>query len=179
MEIAIWPYALVFSRFALITVFAVSTIGKLRHLSFFQKTILNFQILPNRVIKPASFLLVTGEVAIPILLLVGNSFWLIGYWLAILMLSIFNIALFYALRRGIQTSCGCFGSSEKPISFFEIGRNAGFILCALFGILSLKFPNTDLHALEWCLTAIMAIVLSVWIILYRELPNFSSLEYER
>jgi peroxiredoxin len=53
--------------------------------------------------------------------------------LATLLLVLFTLALLWALRRDIETSCNCFGASNKPLTYYDVGRNAGLIGCGLLG----------------------------------------------
>ena len=73
---------------------------------------------------------------------------------------IFGGALISVLMRQIQTSCNCFGSSEKPVTQADIWRNAAFALCALSGS-ALTIGRMGLEQLElltWLLIGGMAII---------------------
>ncbi len=72
-----------------------------------------------------------------LMILGGNSLLMAGFLTAVLLLSVFCIALLAILIRGLQVPCNCFGSSRKPASPADIWRNVGFLACAIVGIASL------------------------------------------
>lgn len=132
------PYALIFARIALGLVFAASSIGKLRDFSAFERAVENFQILPRQFVGTCAYIFLGGEVAVVLLMVLrGGIFLMAGFLLAILLLSIFCIALLTVLIIRLQVPCNCFGSSQRPVSPADIWRNVGFIACAIVGIASL------------------------------------------
>jgi uncharacterized membrane protein YphA (DoxX/SURF4 family) len=53
-------------------------------------------------------------------------------WFAAAEMAVFSAAIASAVVRGISTSCGCFGPSDRSMtSWPEVGRDAGFALMAL------------------------------------------------
>ena len=85
-----------------------------------------------------------GEFAVlALMILGGESLLLAGYLTAILLLTVFCIALLTVLIRRLQVPCNCFGSSQRPASPADIWRNIGFLACAILGIASLTaLPDT-------------------------------------
>lgn len=156
----IWSYILAFCRVAIGLVFLFSSVGKLRNISQFQQTITNFRLLPARMSYPTTLCFVSAEVAVVLLVASGGSLLLPGFLLALILMLIFGGALISVLMRQIQTSCNCFGSSEKPVTQADIWRNAAFALCALGGS-ALTIGRMGLEQLElltWLLIGGMAII---------------------
>ncbi len=72
-----------------------------------------------------------AELAIAVLLVVRPQ---IGGALALAMLAAFTLAIVGALRRGVDTGCGCFGSRrDAPVNPSDVVRNA---LLAAFAVLA-------------------------------------------
>ena len=126
-------YLLIFFRIVIGIVFFVSALGKLRNFSEFTQTIQRFQILPRMLISPSTWLFISCEITVVILLVLGKQFLVFGFVLAGLLLLIFSMALLSVLIRKISTPCNCFGAGKNPVSVYDIVRNIIFILCALGG----------------------------------------------
>jgi peroxiredoxin len=127
------PYLLVFSRITLGLLFAYSSVAKARDVAQFAGSIGRFELLPHGWTKPAALLFLGGEAAVVVLLILGGRLLPLAFALAGLLLAVFTLALFSALRRGIETACNCFGASEKPLTYYDVWRNAGFMACSLLG----------------------------------------------
>lgn len=159
-------YVLAFCRIVIGIVFAWSFVGKIRDLSAFTNTIARFNLLPSQLNRLVVFIFVGGELAVSGFMIIGGAFLFLGFLLALLLLLIFCIALASVLHREIQTSCNCFGASEKQISQYDIVRNIGFILCALGGCSTLvsSYGLFELNSWERGLTFVLAIVFVVmWV----------------
>lgn len=160
------PYLLAFSRLTIGLVFAWSSIGKILKFAAFEQAIVNFKILPGSLVRGFAFLVLTGEIAVVLTMLLGGTFLTIGFSLAILLLLGFSIALLSVLARKIQTSCHCFGPSERPVSPYDVLRNVGFIGLAVVGWAA---PSTwpgvrpELGVLELAFLGLMAAAFTaVW-----------------
>lgn len=162
MPDALALYSLTFSRIAIGLVFAASSLGKIRSFATFEQAVKDFQILPAQSVRASSYIFLAGEIVVLLLMLLdGKLFLLLGFLLAILLLSIFCIALLTVLSKRLQVSCNCFGSSQKPVSPADLWRNIGFLVCAVIGIASLPaFPDTttNISLLETGLLGMMALV---------------------
>jgi hypothetical protein len=169
-------YGSAFCRLVIGLTFAFSFAGKVRDIPSYVHTIRRFNLLPDWLNRAAALAFLCGEAVVvvamlphPILL---SKVWdrkvsMGGFILAALMLLVFCAALASVLIRKIQTSCNCFGASEKAVSSYDIVRNIGFITCALGGCgmqvggLSVL---TALSFLEWVLTGIVAVVfVAIWV----------------
>ncbi|MFO7540248.1 MAG: redoxin domain-containing protein, partial [Chloroflexota bacterium] len=129
----ILSYLLTFCRIVIGLAFAISFVAKARDVAQFAATIDRFDLLPPSWIRPVALLFLGGEAAVVVLIIAGGRLLFLAFGLATLLLFVFTLALLSALRRGIETSCNCFGASEKPLTYYDVGRNAGFIACSLLG----------------------------------------------
>lgn len=128
------PYVLVFCRVTIGLVFLISFLTKARNLLAFQSTIISFNILPRQMSASVALFFLAAEFITALLMLVGGSFLPFSFALAIFLLLAFSLALTSVLVRNVQTSCNCFGPTEKAVSRYDLVRNTGFILCALIGL---------------------------------------------
>jgi len=148
-------------------VFAISSFGKVRNIQKFKQAILHFQLLPSHLSYPLAVLFLSGELAVVLFVIIGGPLLLPGFILATLLLLIFCGALASILVRRIQTACNCFGSNEKNVSYTDLWRNLGFILCASLGYETLIWTQgapVRLGGVEWLLTSLGALVfVLIWI----------------
>jgi uncharacterized membrane protein YphA (DoxX/SURF4 family) len=154
-------YMLAFCRVVIGLVFVVSSVSKVLHISQFRQVISNFHILPRRLCGTAAILFICGEFAVVVFVIIGGPLLLFGFALAIFLLLIFCVALISVLARQIQTSCNCFGPSEKPVRVTDVWRNLGFILCAFGGWATLAWTRRSpesLGVVEWLLIGICACI---------------------
>ncbi|MFZ6026976.1 MAG: MauE/DoxX family redox-associated membrane protein [Chloroflexota bacterium] len=126
-------YALTFCRCVIGIAFAWSFMGKLRDVPPFVTAIERFRLLPKALHKAAAWVFLIGELAVVLSMLLGGRFLTWGFLLAVLLLLAFCAALVSVLWRKIDTSCNCFGASQKPVSPWDLVRNAGLIVCVLAG----------------------------------------------
>jgi peroxiredoxin len=126
-------YLLAFCRIALGLTFALSFVGKVRDVGQFTGTIRKFDLLPKGWAGPAAVLFLGGEAAVVVQLILGGRLLPLALALAGLLLLLFTLALLSALQRGVETSCNCFGATDKPLTYYHVWRNAGFIGFSLLG----------------------------------------------
>ncbi len=150
-NIEILRYVKEFCRVAIAALFLFSATSKTVNLQSFQRTISNFRLLPNLLIKAMSWSFLIGEFLIAIVMIIGGESLLLGFGLAAILLLVFTFALASALIRKLPTSCNCFGSYKKPVSAFDLARNSGIIGFALIGGLIEKNSTTitSLQLLEY------------------------------
>jgi uncharacterized membrane protein YphA (DoxX/SURF4 family) len=118
-------------RIALGTVFLAAGALKIGHADVFASEIAGFQLLPHPLIAPLALLLPFLELMIGIYLVLG-LFTRFAAWFAAAEMALFSAAIASAVLRGISTSCGCFGPSDKATtSWPEVGRDLGFTLVAI------------------------------------------------
>ncbi len=123
--------------------FAWSAFGKLRNVSLFRDAVSSFQLLPAQWSPLIARSVLLGEVSVVVLLCTHGIFLTLGFLLAVLLLLIFSTALLLVLRRHMHVDCNCFGQSENRVSFYDLIRNTGLLLCGLLGLLSQSFFAQD------------------------------------
>jgi peroxiredoxin len=129
----LWLYLLAFCRITIGLTFAYSFLMKVRDVNQFAQTIANFRLVPLRWGRPLALLFLSGEVAVVILLLLGGVWLPLAFTLVLILLAAFTIALVAVLVRNIQTTCHCFGRSDKPVTSADVWRNGGLVLLAAGG----------------------------------------------
>ena len=147
------PYVLAFCRVVIGVAFLVSSTSKVIDFPGFKEAVRAFRLLPTQLSSSAAFLFLCSEVAVVVLLVLGGSFLLPGFALAIGLLSLFSCALVTVVIRRIRTACHCFGPGSKEVSLVDVWRNLGFLACALVGCLMMIWTKADLlqkvNLLEW------------------------------
>jgi hypothetical protein len=126
-------YVLAFCRVTLGLTFLLAFVGKVRDLAGFRKAIINFRLLPPGLSTGVVWLALGAEVGIVVGMLLGESWLLPGFLLALILLSIFSTALTIVLVRKQRTTCNCFGMSNHPISAADLWRNGSLLVCAAGG----------------------------------------------
>jgi hypothetical protein len=168
-------YLLTFCRLVIGLAFALSFAGKVRDVGQFTETIRKFDLLPQGWAGPAAVLFLAGEAAVVALLILGGRLLPLAFGLATLLLLLFTLALLSALRRGIETSCHCFGASDKPLTYYDVGRNAGFIGCGLLGWwLAAQVPVTTQPS-NWAELALLGFFAAVFVIVWTQLGELATL----
>lgn len=156
------PYLLSFCRMTIGVTFAYSFLAKVQDVNRFARIIANFKLLPGRLNKPATILLLVGELTIILLIMVGGQWLSIGFSLAIVLLLVFTTTLARTLTKNMQTPCNCFGAGEQSVTAYDLWRNGGFILCAAGGwIISHLGDVRPLNWLEWSVIVVPALVFVV------------------
>jgi hypothetical protein len=98
-------------RFALAAVLAWAAFAKLANLDGFAKTVAEFGLVFDALVRPVATLLPVAEL-VSAILLVAN---LRGGRLAVLALSLlFVFVTGYGLWLGLDIDCGCFGPGDNP-----------------------------------------------------------------
>lgn len=120
-------------HFTIMLVFSVSAIGKVRRRAAFDefarttRTMLSAAV-PKWSVRRAGLRRIAGavvaaELAIPVLVGVPPSTrW--GHGLCIVLLAVFSIGMIAVIRRGVTTSCSCFGTASGPLGVPHLVRNA-------------------------------------------------------
>jgi uncharacterized membrane protein YphA (DoxX/SURF4 family) len=151
-----------FCRVSTGLVFALSAVGKLSSLDNFAQTISSFQLIPRQLSRFLAFALWICEFTVVSLMIIGGDYLLWGFLLATLLLIIFSAAIAITVRRGLQTSCNCFGKNDdKQLSVWNIVRNIGFIVCTFGGAIvyfTIDHRGNALELSHWVLLSFMAVV---------------------
>lgn len=168
-------YLLAFCRSAIGLTFAIAYVAKAKDVARFAETIRNFDLLPRQLAGIAAVLFLSGEAIVVLLLILGGQFLSLGFALSGLLLTLFTLALLSALVRDIQTSCNCFGTSEKPITYYDVWRNAGFIAFSVLGWwLATQAPMTAKHQ-TWVELALLSFLATIFVVVWTQLGEVATL----
>jgi putative oxidoreductase len=124
--------ALLIARLALGALFVVAGILKLRDASAFATDIANYQLFPQMAALVAAVLPWTEIVAGVVLLVHPVATWRRAAALCIAaMMVVFTAAAGTAVARGLDVSCGCFGSESSPLTAWTLVRDVLLLAAAV------------------------------------------------
>lgn len=124
--------ALLIARLALGALFVVAGILKLRDASAFATDIANYQLFPQMAALVAAILPWTEIVAGVVLLVHPVASWRRAAALCIAaMMVVFTAAAGTAVARGLDVSCGCFGSESSPLTAWTLVRDVLLLAVAV------------------------------------------------
>lgn len=129
-------HLLLFTRTVVGLVFSLSSTAKFFDISTFEDSLTQFNINKKSIRRLTTLSIILAELVVVGLMVAGGSALKAGFTLAVVLLCVFSTALVYLLVRGISTPCNCFGASRINVSYFDLIRNAIFVLCSLAGIQS-------------------------------------------
>ncbi len=168
-------YWIAFTRIVIGLIFAISAYGKIQDVSSFTDAITRFKFFPRQFSPALAYLFLSGEILVVLLMLIGGFFRLYGYLLSFLMYLVFSIALSSVVIRKIDTSCNCFGPSEKPVTSFHIVRAAGLMaLSAISGII-LYLNNTSLVQPDLAGWVLMAMAGGIFTLIWIQVDEIAEL----
>ena len=127
-------YILLTLRIILGIVFLISSYSKLKDPMGFAQAIENYKIF-------GAFLSRWGAVFIPVLEVILAILLITGKWgretfiTTTALFIIFDVMIIQAYLRGLDISCGCFGTSESPIDFWKFLENGIFTALAITGLI--------------------------------------------
>jgi uncharacterized membrane protein YphA (DoxX/SURF4 family) len=149
-------YLLLFCRWSVGITFLASAVGKARDLPGFRQAVTDLGALPARLARPAAVLVVLAEGLVVLGMLVGTVALPAGFVLGAVLLVLFSVVLVAALRRDAGVSCNCFGASERPISWYDVGRNAALLACCGAGLIGYAIADGSPAASVVVLLGLMA-----------------------
>ena len=124
-------------RCALGLVFLVSAVSKVRSRDSwlaFTESVRALGVRRDGLVPTAATLVVLTEFAVVALLAVPVRGAAVGgFGLAAVLLLVFTAAIAMTLRRGVRTSCRCFGASDAPLGGWQVARNAVLVVVAIAG----------------------------------------------
>ena len=121
-------------RCALALVFVFAAVEKLMDPYAFASSTYAYRVVPPAVANVVGIAVPAVEILAAIALLTG-LFWRGGAVVLGGLLVLFIAALFQAILRGIDISCGCFGKESNPVSFWLIAQDELLLLCVFFPLL--------------------------------------------
>jgi Methylamine utilisation protein MauE len=130
-----WAYVLLGCRVLIGLVFTISLVSKVRGGDSYRRFVAAVaDLAPGLPARPAAITVVTGEAAVMVLLTTPVP--LLGFAVAVGLLSAFTVAIVAALRRRPGVSCQCFGTSTTPLSRVHVARNVVLSTVAAVGALT-------------------------------------------
>jgi hypothetical protein len=131
-------YVLVGCRSLIVLVFVVSAVSKLRSRQAYAEFVVATGRLSPRPVaattaRRLAAVAVAAELAVVALALVPATV-PAGFGAAAALLLVFTGAILLALRRGVRAPCRCFGSSEQPLGYAQVVRNAVLLAVATLGL---------------------------------------------
>ena len=127
------------ARIILAGVFVNASVSKIARPDEFYTAIMNYQILPQYLAYVLSYFLPVLELVCSIALL-WNVFCKAAISLIYAMLIVFIIGIISAWLRGLNISCGCFGSENAVGEYLKVMLRDVFLigLCSIIFLLSEK-----------------------------------------
>jgi uncharacterized membrane protein YphA (DoxX/SURF4 family) len=168
-------YWIDFTRIVIGLIFIISAYGKIQDVSSFTDAITRFKFFPKQFSPALAYLFLSGEILVVFLMLVGGFFLLYGYLLSFLMYLAFSIALSSVVIRKIDTSCNCFGPSEKPVTPFHIVRAAGLMVLSTVSGAVLYLNKTNLVAPDLAEWVLMALAGGIFALIWIQLDEIAEL----
>jgi uncharacterized membrane protein YphA (DoxX/SURF4 family) len=128
-----WGAAYMLARVALGGIFLAAALPKMWRPDQFADAVNNYRVLPY-------FLVNAAALGLPWVEFLFGTFLVVGFRVraaslaATIMMTVFLAAIVSAAARGIDITCGCFGTGagDAPISWHEIVRDASFLVLCLW-----------------------------------------------
>jgi hypothetical protein len=121
-------------RIILGVVFLISSYSKFKDPMGFAQAIENYKIFGAFLSRWGAVFIPALEFILAILLITGK--WIRETFITVTALFIiFDVMLFQAYLRGLDISCGCFGTSHSPIDIWKFLENGIFTGLAITGLI--------------------------------------------
>ncbi|MGD0559502.1 MAG: MauE/DoxX family redox-associated membrane protein [Streptosporangiaceae bacterium] len=145
----------------LIVVLAFSGIGKIRHLSVFGGQVADYQLIPEKLTRPAATAVAVTETGCAVLLALP---WTrrAGAVLAVALFALFLTAMSLAWSRGRRVACGCFGGTGDldTVGPPTIVRTALLCAIAVGALLAPPGPSLPVRCLLGFLMLVLVFLLA-------------------
>lgn len=133
------PYVTLGCQALLVLVFAISVVGKVHGQEAFTEFVgATRRLLPASVgaglARWIAACVAAAEAATVVLLLLPVAT-VLGFLLAVVLLSAFTTAVLLAVRRGERAPCRCFGASTHPLGLAQVVRNAVLLAAGGLGVI--------------------------------------------
>ena len=121
-------------RIILGIVFLISSYSKLKDPIGFAQAIENYKIFGALLSRWGAIFIPALEFILAILLITGR--WMKEtFIITAALFTIFDVMIIQAYLRGLDISCGCFGSSHSPIDIWKFVENGIFTALAITGLI--------------------------------------------
>ena len=124
-----------FWAFLLAFLFAYSSFSKLLSVNEFQMSLFTIYPFPPVVMTAFMFIVPVVELGISFLLIYRKFYGLLAGFFTLL---IFTLVVQFALGRGHEVSCGCFGGYDPVDPVWFIARNAILLAVTYFAMLDVR-----------------------------------------
>ena len=137
---------------AVALLFAISASHKLRSPQHFSAVLADYQLLPGVLVPAASWGVIAAELAVVVLVLLGQT--VPAMALAALMMVAYSFAIALNLKRGRRDiDCGCSGpAASQTLSGWLLVRN--LLLLAVIALALLPAQTRDLGWFDWISVAL-------------------------
>lgn len=162
MLLAALSQVLIFSRVTVGIVFGTSLVAKAASYSKFCRSLRAFGV-PEQLTRLGAHAILLSELVVTVSMVVGGDWLRVGFALAAWSLVLFSLGIAHVLRRGIKTSCACFGPNDKPVSQVTLLRNSTLLLCVLAGLAISAAPRqiSSHLPLDWFVASVAAIAFAL------------------
>lgn len=120
------------ARVGLAALFLFAGMMKLQNPSAFAEEIENYRLLSRPLTVVAAYLVLWLEILTAIALL-SKPLRLGGWLISVVLAAGFTVFVFSAWIRGLDISCGCFGSSSGAVGIGAASRATGILAVAIAG----------------------------------------------
>ncbi|MCA2185644.1 MauE/DoxX family redox-associated membrane protein [Nonomuraea cavernae] len=150
-------------------VFALSAWSKVRGRAAFREFAAATRVLAgsvrargisDSVARTTALVVVVAEAATALLVAVPYTA-RAGFALAVVLLTGFSVAIAASLRRGVSTSCRCFGASSAPLSGRHLVRNGVLLAASVAGLVTAGGQLGSPHPGGIAIAAVAALVVAV------------------
>lgn len=112
-------------------VFIYAAVGKIADPADFANDIENYQLLPDFMINIIALTLPWIELVCGVFLITGIRI-RANALLATMIFAVFNIAVFFAMAKGLNIDCGCFSDRASMVGWGKIGENMITLILSLY-----------------------------------------------
>ena len=113
---------------AVAALFLAAAVPKIIDPASFAKVIHAYKLTPDAWVNLLAVFLPWLELIAAVALFLPGVNRRAGLWLCTLMLVLFTGAQVINILRGVQGTCGCFGSNSKPIGWPGVALNTAFLV---------------------------------------------------
>jgi len=129
-------------RIFLVVILLLSSFSSLSNLYQYGNEIHNYRILDSALSMFAAAFFPFVELTVAITLLFGRTKQRSPYLILLILFSVFFLAQLSAIYRGLNISCGCFGTShESKIGWKSISLVLCCLICSGVGFYGAKLEN--------------------------------------
>lgn len=119
------------ARYVLGGVFLFAALSKVMNPSAFALDVSHYRLLPDALIHPVALWLPALELVAGVLVVAGPFKGEAALWIGLMLVGFLGGEV-QALIRGLDISCGCFGTGSGKIDALSLLRNAGLLVLSIW-----------------------------------------------